>query len=38
MTDEEKAAKIAEYQSRTPEGWTFNPETLTYTPPEAPPT
>jgi hypothetical protein len=38
MTDEEKAAKIAEYQARTPEGWTFDPETLTYIPPEAPPT
>jgi hypothetical protein len=38
MTDEEKAAKIAEYQARTPEGWIFDPETLTYTPPEAPPT
>jgi Uma2 family endonuclease len=38
MTDEAKAAKIAEYQARTPEGWTFNPETLTYIPPEAPPT
>jgi len=38
MTDDEKAAKIAEYQARTPEGWTFDPETLTYTPPEAPPT
>jgi hypothetical protein len=38
MTDEAKAAKISEYQSKTPEGWTFDPETLTYTPPEAPPT
>jgi Uma2 family endonuclease len=36
MTGEEKAAKIAAYQARTPEGWTFDPETLTYTPPEAP--
>ena len=38
MTDAAKAAKIAEYQARTPEGWTLNTETLTYTPPEAPPT
>jgi hypothetical protein len=38
MTDEAKAAKIAEYQAATPEGWTLNTETLTYTPPEAPPT
>jgi len=34
MTDDEKAAKIAEYQARTPEGWTLNTEALTYTPPK----
>jgi len=38
MTEEAKAAKIAEYQARTRKGWTLNTETLTYTPPEAPPT
>jgi hypothetical protein len=34
MTDQEKAAKIAEYQSNKPfQSWTLNEETLTYSPP-----
>ena len=38
MTDDEKAAKIAQYQANTPAGCTLDPETLTYKPTEPPTT